>query len=170
MAQVKDGDFVQLHYTGSLEDGTVFDSSDDREPLEFQVGAGGIIAGFNDAVINMEVDGEKDVSLAPDQAYGELRDDLKREFPKDMLGENKIEVGQELRFASPSGPVVGKVLTIEPEKFLVDFNHPLAGKTLLFKIKLMGITDQPTQQTGCSCGSSSSSCGSDCGPGCGESC
>ena len=88
MANVKNGDFVQLHYTGSLEDGSVFDSSDGREPLEFQVGGGGIIAGFNDAVIDMEVDGEKDVTLSPDQAYGDLRDDLKREFPKDMLGDN----------------------------------------------------------------------------------
>ena len=166
MSKVKNGDFVQLHYTGSLEDGTVFDTSLDREPLEFQVGGGGIIAGFNDAVINMEVEGEKDVTLSPDQAYGETRDDLKREFPKDMLGDNQIEVGQELRFASPRGPVFGKVLAIEPDKFMVDFNHPLAGKTLLFKIKVVGITDHPTQpqqQGGCSCGSDSSSCGSDCG-------
>ena len=81
MAKVKNGDFVQLHYTGSLEDGTVFDTSADREPLEFQVGGGGIIAGFNDAVINMEVDSEKDVTLTPDQAYGDLRGDLKRNFP-----------------------------------------------------------------------------------------
>ncbi len=167
MAKVKDGDFVQLHYTGSLEDGTVFDSSADREPLEFQVGAGGIIAGFNDAVIDMEVNGEKDVTLTPDQGYGELRDDLKREFPKDMLGDNQIEVGQELRFASPRGPVFGKVLAVEPDKFVVDFNHPLAGKTLLFQIKLMGITDQPTQQAagGCSCSSGSCDSGS-CGGGC----
>lgn len=167
MAKVKSGDFVQLHYTGSLEDGSVFDSSDGREPLEFQVGGGGIIAGFNDAVINMEVDGEKDVTLSPDQAYGDLRDDLKREFPKDMLGDNQIEVGQELRFASPRGPVSGKVLAIEPDKFVVDFNHPLAGKTLLFKIKVVGITDHPTQQPAGSCSCSSGSCDSgSCGGGC----
>ena len=168
MAKAKNGDFVQLHYTGSLEDGTVFDTSADREPLEFQVGGGGTIAGFNDAVINMEVDSEKDVTLSPDQAYGDLRDDLKREFPKSMLGDHQVEVGQELKFASPHGPVTGKVLAIEPDKFMVDFNHPLAGKTLLFKIKLVGITDQPTQQSACSCGSSSSSCDSgSCGSGCG---
>ncbi len=165
MAKVKNGDFVQLHYTGSLEDGTVFDTSTDREPLEFQVGAGGIIAGFNDAVIDMEVDSEKVVTLTPDQAYGELRDDLKREFPKSMLGDHQIEVGQELRFASPHGPVTGKVLAIETDKFMVDFNHPLAGKTLLFKIRLMGITDEPTQQANCSCSSSSCDTGS-CGSGC----
>lgn len=166
MAKVKNGDFVQLHYTGSLEDGTVFDTSLDREPLEFQVGGGGIIAGFNDAVINMEVDTEKDVTLAPDQAYGDLRDDLKREFPNSMLGDHQVEVGQELKFASPQGPLTGKVLAVEPDKFVVDFNHPLAGKTLLFKIKLVGITDRPTQQSACSCSSSSCDSGS-CGSGCG---
>jgi peptidylprolyl isomerase len=165
MARVKDGDFVQLHYTGSLDDGTVFDSSLGREPLEFQVGAGGIIAGFNDAVRDMEVDSEKEVSLTPAQAYGEQRDDLKREFPIDMLNGHQIKVGEELRFASPHGPVRGKVLAVEPTKFMVDFNHPLAGKTLTFKIKLLGITDRPTQsQESCSC--SSSSCGSGCNSGC----
>ena len=177
MARVKKGDFVQLHYTGSLEDGTVFDSSVDRQPLEFQVGAGGIIAGFNEAVLDMEVNGENQVTLIPDQAYGELRDDLKREFPKEMLGDHQIEVGQELRFTSPHGPVSGTVFAIEPDKFVVDFNHPLAGKTLIFKITLLGVTDHPTQQSACSCGSSScspdscspDSCGpGSCGPGCGD--
>jgi peptidylprolyl isomerase len=166
MAKVKNGDYVQLHYTGSLEDGTVFDTSRDREPLEFLVGGGGIIAGFNDAVIGMEVEGEKLVTLTPEQAYGERREDLKREFPKSMLGDYQIEVGQELRFSSPHGPVTGKVLAIEADKFLVDFNHPLAGKTLLFQIKVVGITDQPTQQPACACSSSAgdpSSCGPDCG-------
>ncbi len=166
MPKVKNGAFVQLHYTGSLEDGTVFDSSVDRQPLEFQVGAGGIIAGFNDAVIGMEVNAENEVTLSPDQAYGELRDDLKREFPKEMLGDQQIEVGQELRFTSPHGPVAGTVLAIEPDKFVVDFNHRLAGQTLVFKIKVLGVTDHPTQQSACSCGPDS--CGSDsCGSGCG---
>ncbi|MGB7912068.1 MAG: peptidylprolyl isomerase [Desulfobaccales bacterium] len=170
MANVKNGDFVQLHYTGSLEDGTVFDSSVGRQPLEFQVGAGGIIAGFNDAVVGMEVNAENQVTLAPDKAYGEPRDDLKREFPKDMLGDHPIEVGQELRFTSPHGPVTGTVLAIEPDKFVMDFNHRLAGKTLLFKIKILGVTDHPTQQSACSC--ESDSCGSgSCGPGsCGSGC
>jgi peptidylprolyl isomerase len=159
MTTVKNGDFVQIHYTGTLKDGTVFDSSEGRSPLEFKVGAGGIIAGFNDAVLDMKLEGEKSFTLTPDQAYGELRDDLKREFPKDMLGEHQIEVGQMLRFSSPHGPVSGTVLAIEADKFMVDFNHPLAGKTLEFKIKVVGISDQPTQVSGCSC-SSPSDCGS----------
>jgi peptidylprolyl isomerase len=162
MSKVKNGDFVQLHYTGTLEDGTVFDSSEGRQPLEFQVGGGSIIKGFNDAVIDMTLNEEKKVVLNPDAAYGDQREDLKREFPVSMLEGNPVEVGQQLRFSSPHGPVSGTVLTIESEKFTVDFNHPLAGQTLAFQIKLVGISDAPTQvQGGCSC-SSPSSCSSGC--------
>jgi peptidylprolyl isomerase len=162
MTKVKQGDFVQVHYTGALENGEVFDSSDGRGPLEFQAGGGGIIPGFNDAVMGMAVNEEKKVVLPPDEAYGELRDDLKREFPIDMLGGEKVEVGQPLRFSSPHGPVSGKVLEVAPDKFLVDFNHPLAGKTLVFTITVAGISDQPTQSS-CSCGCSSTDCGTTCG-------
>lgn len=162
MSKVKNGDFVQLHYTGTLEDGTVFDSSEGRSPLEFQVGGGGIIPGFNDAVMDMALEEEKKVVLPPEQAYGELREDLKRDFPATMLEGHQIEVGQQLRFSSPHGPVSGTVLDIQPEKFVVDFNHPLAGHTLEFMIKIVGISDTPTQpQEGCSCTPSSCSSGCD---------
>lgn len=162
MRKVKNGDFVQLHYTGTLEDDTVFDSSDGRGPLEFQVGGGGIIAGFNDAVMDMAVNEEKKVVLTPDKAYGQPRDDLQREFPKTMLGDMKIEVGQDLRFSSPHGPISGKVVAIEGDNFMVDLNHPLAGKTLAFQIKVAGISDTPTQAR-CSCGCSPDDCGTTCG-------
>jgi peptidylprolyl isomerase len=162
MSKVKNGDFVQLHYTGSLEDGTVFDSSEGRSPLEFQVGGGGIIQGFNDAVLGMNLEEEKKVVLPPEQAYGEVRDDLKREFPASMLEGHQVEVGQQLRFSSPQGPVSGTVLDIQPEKFMVDFNHPLAGQTLNFLIKIVGISDAPTQaQGGCACTPTSCSSGCD---------
>jgi peptidylprolyl isomerase len=162
MSKVKNGDFVQLHYTGSLTDGTVFDSSEGRPPLEFQVGAGGIIQGFNDAVVDMALHEEKKVVLTPEQAYGEPREDLKRDFPASMLEGHQIEVGQQLRFSSPHGPVSGTVLSLDADKFVVDFNHPLAGQTLEFLIKIVGITDTPTQaQGGCACTPSSCSSGCD---------
>ncbi len=167
MSKVKNGDFVQLHYTGTLEDGTVFDSSVDHTPLEFQVGAGSIIPGFNDAVIDMGIDEEKKVLLAPKEAYGEPREDLKRSFPTTMLEGHPVEVGQQLKFSSPHGPVAGTVLSLEPEQFVVDFNHPLAGKTLNFLIKIVGVSATPTQQSGCSC--TPSSCSSGCDSGC-DSC
>ena len=120
MKKVQNGNYVQVHYTGTLEDDTIFDSSAGRHPLEFQVGSGTIIPGFNDAVLDMKISEEKQVTLSPEQAYGPLREDLKREFPKEMLGDTKIEVGQELRFTSPRGPIMGKVLAIEADKFQVD--------------------------------------------------
>lgn len=159
MSKVKSGDFVQLHYIGTLPDGTVFDTSEGRNPLEFQVGSGGIIQGFNDAVLDMALHEEKKVVLDPDLAYGEPREDLKREFPASMLEGHQIEVGQQLRFSSPQGPVSGTVLALDPDKFVVDFNHPLAGQTLEFMIKIVGISDTPTQtQGGCSPSSCSSGC------------
>jgi peptidylprolyl isomerase len=162
MRKVKNGDFVQLHYTGTLEDGTVFDSSEGRNPLEFQVGGGGIIQGFNDAVVDMGVDEEKKVVLAPDQAYGQPREDLKREFPTSMLEGHQVEQGQQLRFSSPHGPISGTVLDIQTDKFLVDFNHPLAGQKLEFMIKIVGISETPTQtQAGAACSPSSCSSGCD---------
>ena len=165
MRKVKKGDFVQVHYTGSLEDGTVFDSSAGRQPLEFQVGSRGIIAGFGDAVLDMAVDEAKEVTLSPEEAYGHPQEEARREFPNDVLGEMKIEVGQELMFSTPRGPVSGKVLEVGLEAFRVDFNHPLAGKTLKFQLKLVGISDQPTQ-TGCACGATGCDPG-ECGPNCG---
>jgi len=165
MRKVKNGDFVQVHYTGTLEDGTVFDSSEARGPLEFQVGSPGIIAGFNDAVLGMGVDEVKEVTLPPEQAYGEPQEEAQREFPNDMLGELKIKVGQELAFSTPRGPVSGKVLEVGQDTFRVDFNHPLAGKTLKFQLKLVGISAQATQ-VGCACGASGCN-PSDCGPNCG---
>jgi peptidylprolyl isomerase len=160
MKKVKNGDFVQVHYTGTLEDDTVFDSSEGRQPLEFQVGSGAIIPGFNDAVIDMKVNEEKQVTLPPDRGYGQPREEAKREFPKAMLGDLEIEVGQRLMFPTPRGPVSGKVLAIDADTFRVDFNHPLAGKTLKFQVKVVGISDRPTQG-GCSCRAPA------CGPNCG---
>ena len=169
MSTVKNGDFVQVHYTGALENGDVFDSSEGRGPLEFQTGGGMVIPGFNDAVMGMAVDEEKKVVLPPDQAYGERRDDMEREFETSMLGGQKVEVGQMLQFSSPRGPMPAQVLEVGEDKFKVDFNHPLAGKTLVFTLKVAGISDQPTQQA-CGCGCTSTDCGggsSDCGSSCG---
>jgi len=162
MSKVKNGDYVQVHYSGALDNGDVFDSSEGRGPLEFQAGGGMVIPGFDNAVLGMALNEEKEVVLTPDQAYGPRRDDLEREFDNEMLGGQKVEVGQMLQFSSPRGPMPAQVLEVNESKFKVDFNHPLAGKTLVFNIKLAGISDQPTQQS-CGCGCSSTDCGTTCG-------
>jgi peptidylprolyl isomerase len=162
MSEIKDGMYVQVHYVGSLDDGTVFDDSRERQPLEFQIGNRGVIPGFEQAVIGMSLNEEKKINLAPADAYGERQDNLIREFPTTMLGEDRVEAGQDVWFDSPHGPVPGKVLSLATENFTVDFNHPLAGKNLNFQLTLVGVTDQPTQPVscGCGCGSDPSDCGS----------
>jgi peptidylprolyl isomerase len=170
MATVAKGNFVQVDYTGSLEDDTVFDTSEGRQPLEFQVGQGQMIPGFDQAVLGMAIEEEKQVTLTADQAYGQPREELKREFPVSMISQEEVKMGQELWFETPHGPVRGLLLHKDEEKIIVDFNHPLAGQALKFQIKVVGISDQPTQvQSSCSCGCTSTSCSpsSDCGSGCG---
>lgn len=162
MSEVKDGKFVQVHYVGSLDDGTVFDDSRGREPFEFQIGAQRVIAGFEAAVRTMKLNEEKTVTLTPAEAYGERQEGLIREFPIAILGQDRIETGQEVWFDSPHGPIPGRVLAMGPDSFTVDFNHPLAGKNLHFTIKLVGISDTPTQTLGCSCSADPSDCGSGC--------
>jgi peptidylprolyl isomerase len=145
MNKVQTGQFAQVHYTGKLEDGTTFDSSEGRQPLEFQVGSGQVIPGFDQAINGMAINEEKKFLLTSDEAYGPVREEL---------SDKEVEVGQELWFKSPQGPVPGKILALEAENFTVDFNHPLAGRDLEFSVKLVGISDSPTQvQGGCSCSS-----------------
>jgi len=110
MERIQEGQFAQVHYTGKLDDGTVFDSSEGRQPLEFKVGSGQVIPGFDQAIQGMEVNEEKNFTLTSEEAYGPVRDDLKKDFPKDMLGEKEVDVGQELWFKTPQGPVPGRVL------------------------------------------------------------
>ncbi len=165
---VKAGQYVQVHYIGTLDDGTVFDNSQGREPLEFQVGSQHVIAGFDSAVMGMAINEEKKFRLTAEEAYGQPRDEMKREFPPSVLGEQKVSAGEELWFSSPHGPVPGKVVSVDDDKLVMDFNHPLAGKDLTFQIKVVGISDEPTQTSGCSCGCDCSTppaggCGSGCG-------
>lgn len=168
MSEIQDGKYVQVHYIGSLDDGTVFDDSRERQPLEFQIGNRSVIPGFEQAVKGMALNEEKKISLSPETGYGERQESLIREFPATMLGNDKVEVDQTVWFDSPHGPVPGKVLNMAAENFTVDFNHPLAGKNLTFQLTLVGVTDQPTQEAagcGCGCGSDPSDCGSS---GCGQ--
>ena len=138
---VKSGDTVRVHYTGRLEDGTVFDTSQEREPLEFTIGEGSIIPGFEEAVKGMQVGQSKEVNISAQKAYGEYREDLimmidKAQLPKDL----KPEVGQRLQMQQLEGGASIVVVTEVTEKTItVDANHPLAGKNLIFKIEVVDI-------------------------------
>lgn len=141
MAQAKMGDTVRVHYTGKLDDGTMFDTSVNREPLEFTLGEGQVIPGFDTAVIDM-VPGEIRVSLIPaDEAYGphseELVTDVDRErFPADL----ELELGQQLQVGLADGQqAIVMVVDLSDSTVTLDANHPLAGQDLTFEIELVEI-------------------------------
>ncbi len=141
MAEAKKGDKVKVHYTGKLNDGTIFDSSEDREPLEFTLGGGNMIAGFEKAVMGMAVGDKKTTDIPSQEAYGERREDMRVGIPKtEVPADINPVVGQQLSVQQQDGstmPVV--VAEINEENIVLDANHPLAGKDLTFEIKLVEI-------------------------------
>lgn len=141
MSQAKAGDTVHIHYTGTLEDGTQFDSSAGREPLEFTVGGGQVIPGFDQAVEGMAIGESKTVNIAPEHAYGEHHAQMVQEVPKSALPDDmEPEVGQALSARNQDGQELRLVVTeVKDDAIVVDGNHPLAGKTLNFDIELVKI-------------------------------
>lgn len=141
MSQAKTGDTVKIHYTGTLEDGTQFDSSEGREPLEFALGGGQVIPGFDSAVDGMAVGESKTVTIAPGEAYGERHDQLVQVVPKSALPDDmEPEVGMQLQSQSPDGQIMNLVIAdVTEDNVTVDGNHPLAGQALTFAIELVEI-------------------------------
>jgi len=138
-AKVSTGSKVSVHYTGSLEDGRVFDSSEGREPLEFVVGEGDIIPGFEKALVGMRAGEEKTVTVPPEDAYGAYDPELVIEGPRDRFPEG-VAIGQSYTFHLGGGrEVEGTILEIKDQSVVVDFNHPLAGKRLTFKLKVLKV-------------------------------
>jgi len=141
MAQAKAGDTVQVHYTGKLEDGTVFDSSANGDPLQFKLGGGQVIPGFENGVVGMAQGEKKTINIPPDDAYGFHRDDMvvmlnRQQFPPDITP----EIGQRLQLQLGDGQVIPvEVTAVTSDEVTVDANHPLAGKTLIFELELVSI-------------------------------
>ncbi len=142
MMAVKKGDNVKVEYAGTLEDGSVFDSSEKHgSPLEFEAGAGNVIRGFDKAVIGMKKGEEKEISIEPADSYGERKEELVQEIPKDkMPKDQEIKKGMLLGIKLPNGKQLpGKIVRIDDKSVSIDFNHPLAGKKLKFKIKVVDV-------------------------------
>jgi peptidylprolyl isomerase len=143
MPTAKQGDTVQIHYTGKLDDGTVFDSSEGREPLNITLGQGEVIPGFEEAAVGMEVGETKEARLEVDDAYGERRDDLLLEVPREQLPDGlEVEVGTPLQLQQPDGRAVPvTVSALDEQQVTLDANHPLAGQPLTFEMTLVDIGD-----------------------------
>ena len=142
MSVVKKGDKVKIEYVGSLKDGTVFDNSDKHEaPLEFKVGAGQLIKGFDDAVLGMKKGEEKKITLKPNDAYGELNPELIKDLPKNYFpADQDIQPGMMFMMGLQDGRQIQvRISKVSEDTVTVDLNPPLAGKTLIFKIKIIDI-------------------------------
>jgi peptidylprolyl isomerase len=141
MAQVKEGDVVRVHYTGKLTSGEQFDSSAGREPLEFTVGAGQMIKGFDAAMPGMNVGDKKTINIAPEDGYGQKSPDAIIEFPKEHVpADMKLEPGMQLTLSDPNGnPVPVVVVEVKEEVIILDANHFLAGQELVFDVELVEI-------------------------------
>lgn len=141
MSKAKDGDTVKVHYTGTLADGEVFDTSAEREPLEFTLGQGQLIPGFEKAVKGLEEGNSTTVEIPVDEAYGNVREDLIINVPKDQLpADVEPQIGMQLQVNQPDGqPVPVRITDISDSELTLDANHPLAGKDLKFEIELVEV-------------------------------
>jgi peptidylprolyl isomerase len=160
MARVTSGDIVHLHYTGHFEDGTVFDSTEGGDPLELVAGAADIIDGVSQGIIGLEVGEERTLTVPPERGYGSRDEALARKVPLDALPEG-VTVGDQVSTTAGGHEIVFRVTSIEADEATIDANHPLAGRTLVFKLAVHSIHgNDPDYQSrkhdhgdgGCGCG------------------
>ena len=145
MQQVKKGDKVKVHYHGRLDNGETFDKSEGREPLEFEVGSGMVIKGFDDGVTGMVVGDKKTINIPFDEAYGPRNPDMMIEMPKDRFPKDmEVEVGMPLGMSDGQGQQYQVVVAeVKDDVVILDANHPLAGQDLVFDLELVEIITKP---------------------------
>jgi peptidylprolyl isomerase len=137
---IENGKTVQVHYKGTLADGTVFDSSEGQEPLEFQTGVQSVIPGFEAAVVAMEIGETRTVTIACPDAYGESSDEMIGLVPRDSLPEDLVpEIGMMLEMHTEDGSMPVRVVDVDDETVTLDANHPLAGEDLTFELTLVAV-------------------------------
>ncbi len=138
---IEDGQKVKIHYTGTLDDGNKFDSSEGRDPLEFEMGAGMVIPGFETGVKEMTVGEKKSIHIPAAEAYGERREELVMQFERSQLPEGLTpEVGMGLQMQGPEGqPIPVVISAVAEESITIDANHQLAGQNLNFELELVAV-------------------------------
>ena len=137
---VAPGKTVKVHYKGTLNDGSIFDTSEGRDPLEFQVGSGQVIPGFDAAIQRMDEGATETITIPSSEAYGDVREDMIATIPHEQFPEGlNPEVGQTLQLKTPDGALPVRVVDVKDEGVTIDGNHPLAGKDLTFELTVVGI-------------------------------
>ncbi len=138
---VAKGSKVSVEYTGSFDDGTVFDSTQNKEPITFTAGNGEVIKGFDDAVVSMKKGEQKKIQVTPKEGYGDRDEKLQQQVPRTVFPqEMKLEKGMGFSFKTPDGQVIHATITeANSESVIVDMNHPLAGRNLIFELKVVDI-------------------------------
>ena len=143
MSQVKENNTVKVHYTGKLADGQVFDTSEGKEPIEFVLGQGRLIPGFEKGLIDMKLNEKKTINIAKEEAYGEVNDQLIQEVDKANLPQDmEPKVGMGLVSKSPEGQEMNlMIIEVKDESVVIDGNHPLAGRDLIFDLEVVEIKE-----------------------------
>lgn len=147
--EVKNGTKVKVHYTGTIDDGKVFDSSEGKEPLEFVVGSGQIIKGFEEGIVGMKEGEEKEIKIPSDKAYGQRNEQMIQQVPRDSWNaDSEPKEGMQLMLKSPDGKqMLATIAKVEDDTLTIDMNHPLAGKDLTFKVKVESVEEgKPEEQ------------------------
>ena len=145
---IKDGMSVSLQYKLSGEDGKTIESNQGKEPLTFVQGQHKLIPGLEKELAGMKVGQEKHITVKPEEAYGPVNPNAVQEFPKDKVPPEGLKVGAILTARGPQGPIQGRVTEVKDQTVVLDFNHPMAGKTLVFDIKVLDIQPAPPSTTG----------------------
>ncbi|TVR90129.1 MAG: peptidylprolyl isomerase [Spirochaetaceae bacterium] len=144
---IEENKIVQIHYEGTLADGSVFDSSEGREPLEFIYGVGMVIPGLEDGLRGMSVGERANIEVAYADAYGPYRDEGRVEYPRDQIDPSiPLEEGMMLQGQGPQGPIPVTVLEVHEETVLLDFNHPFAGQDLFFEVDIISIREATEEE------------------------
>jgi len=169
---IKQGDIVKVEYKGRFPEGEVFDSTDKHggEPIEFQIGAGMLVSGFENAVLGMEEGQEKEVTLKPEEAYGEPNPEYVQKVPKDKFPPEAKE-GMMIGLPMPNGQQVpATIMEMGENEVTLDLNHPMAGKTLVFKIKVVSAKEGTLEEHDHACDCADESCSDESKDSCGCGC
>jgi len=152
---VKKGEWIKVEYTGTLDDGTIFDSTgvNGGNPLKFQVGSGQLIKGFDESVQGKDIGEEYLIRLEPTDAYGELKEGMTHKVPRDQFPKGvELQPGLMLMVQGPQGQMPASIQSIDENEVTIDLNHPMAGKVLNFKIKIVETNCEPEPPSACGCG------------------